>query len=128
MTCLEVTKAIQKQNQRVNGRLKGAIISSTAPSLTKCRRVLSDNSESDQEAEEKLNENDMDVQEGDEEDDRAFKRQRIEVELTMPELPLPTSKDEKVIFSLVCKVYTDTISTFHDMTVPSGQTTQIFEY
>ncbi|KAG2184530.1 hypothetical protein INT43_000439 [Umbelopsis isabellina] len=59
------------------------------------RRVLSDNSESDQEAEEKLNENDMDAQEGDEEDDRAFKRQRIEVELTMPELPLPSSKDDK---------------------------------
>jgi hypothetical protein len=29
-----------------------------------------------------------------------LKRQRIEVELTMPELPLPVSKDGKVWFAL----------------------------
>jgi hypothetical protein len=60
----------------------------------------SDNSESEQEAEEKLDENDIEPEE-DEQDDRAFKRQRIEVELTMPELPLPASKDDKVSLTLI---------------------------
>lgn len=118
MTCLEVTKAIQKRNQRVNGRLNGTITSSMTASLTNFRRVLSDNSESEQEAEEKLNENDMDTQEVDEEDDRAFKRQRIEVELTMPELPLPTSKDDKVIISRSPVVWRQYINiSLHDSSI-----------
>jgi hypothetical protein len=62
------------------------------------RRLLSrpKHSESDNEDEERQQGYSQEDVENQEEDDRFLKRQRIEVELTMPELPLPVSKDGKV--------------------------------
>jgi hypothetical protein len=56
-------------------------------------------SESDNEEEERPQGYSQEDVENQDDDARFLKRQRIEVELTMPELPLPVSKDGKVCFA-----------------------------
>jgi len=96
------------------------------------RRLLSrpKHSESDNEDEDRQQGYSQEDAENQEDDDRFLKRQRIEVELTMPELPLPVSKDGKVCFDF--QSYRDfrdrTITHSRSIIVPPGKVTKVFEY
>jgi hypothetical protein len=88
------------------------------------RRVvpLPGHSESEQDEDDRERGYEQDDFDNQEDDERISKRQRIEVELTMPQLPLPVSKDGKVCCTVGLVISIETVTNLLSTLVPSGKT------